>query len=583
MSSVNIGFFAEEVPGKLYFAGREISFPETYFRYAAARCAFCPEVRNTIKHMESTFDDKIGYLDNFIQYGPSWLKDELDSLLSFTMEQLALNGCYRISQDEFFEKYIAIKFDDIPAIYERMEEALNEIRNKQAEKNAERVAERKAKVAAGSDELDEMLWNGVRRGFDGVKNIAAAVDIYNDEIQQKIKDEFIYICRTMVDSFADALFDYEEIDLRDPVSADDYRRTNAMMKNLASNKIPESKIDDAAFEIFSKQPFLPEIIEWAVEKYGDSQGHYQKIADAFHIDIAEKKNYILQVIYAKIDFSTEENLLQGKKMLEAKEQEFNIVIDVFHSKIDTALKEFDLNARTVDGVEYETREKAENAKTLIAFYKNLDFSSEENILKSQKMFLEKEKELNFVLAFLERKISDMVASEDQNARVHNGVEYATREEAEDAKKQTGKLQEMIENCDFASRENVQKLIEEIKSLNFTVPAAEKTVEKLYIRLELLNFIPVNQIDILRLLMIPKVKVVICFILMLVISTLASREHPVMAFIFIVLLVAVIMASRKKILGFSEKFIRQKNFKAAALCSELVQQTKDEFMKNIFDK
>ena len=164
------------------------------------------------------------------------------------------------------------------------------------------------------------------------------------------------------------------------------------MKNLENNKIPENKIDDVAFEIFQKHPFMAEIIEWAVEHYGDQQGHYQKIADAFHIDITEKKKSILQATYAQIDFSTEENLLYGKKLIEEKENDFGIVIDAFHCKIDAALKEFDLKARTVDGVEYETREKADKARKVQEFFNSLDFSSEESIKQSQKAFLNKEKD-----------------------------------------------------------------------------------------------------------------------------------------------------------------------------------------------
>ena len=69
MSNVNIGFFAEEIPEKLYFLGKEIKFPEVYFRYAAVKSEFLPEVRRTIEQMESSFDDKIGYFDDFVKYG----------------------------------------------------------------------------------------------------------------------------------------------------------------------------------------------------------------------------------------------------------------------------------------------------------------------------------------------------------------------------------------------------------------------------------------------------------------------------------------------------------------------------------
>ena len=110
MSNVNVGFFIEDIPEKLYFAGKEVKFPEIYFRYAAAKNEFLPQIQKTVEQMKSTFDDKIGYLDDFVRYGVAWVKDELDPLLDFSLEQLSLNGCYGISKDDFFQRPSAAYF-----------------------------------------------------------------------------------------------------------------------------------------------------------------------------------------------------------------------------------------------------------------------------------------------------------------------------------------------------------------------------------------------------------------------------------------------------------------------------------------
>ena len=580
MSNMSVGFFAEDVPEKLIFAGKEVKFPEIYYRYAAAKSEFLPEVRSTVSQMENSFDSKIGSLDSFVEYGVAWVKDELEPLLKFTMDQLSLNGCYAISQDEFFQKYITGKLDEIAGIYDSMEEALDGIHREQEEKNAKRVAHREAKVAAGGDELGEMLLNGMKRGWDGVMNLTEAADIYNDTIQQKIKTEFIAICYSMVDSFADALYEYEKIDLRDPVSVDDYKRTRAMMKNLENNKIPESKVDDAAFEIFQKQPFMPEIIEWAVEHYGDPDGHFQEIADAFHIDISEKKKSILQSIYAKIDFSTEERLLHGKELLEAKEKELQITIDVFHSKINEKLKDFDLAARTVDGVEYESRELAGKARNLIDFYQTLDFSSEDNIIKSQKQFQEKEKELDFAMSSLEQEIADKLKLEDQNIRTVNGIEYATREEADSAKKQTAILSETIRNAALNTTDDVQALIDKIGATCSTIPAAQKAILRLEIYKEFIQFYPLPNLEIYRMLVSPKGKMIIFIVLLIVGSILGSIwsffGHIVILFWF-VFLASLFFTTRKGLAKRAEMFIQVKKYKLAAYCHALSNETLEEFL------
>ena len=294
MKNVELGFFATEVPEKLIFAGKVVKFPDIYFRYAFAESVFQPEIRKTVANMVANFDEKIGSLKSFVRGGADWVKDELEPLLDFTIEQLSLNGCYSISREDFFQRYIEEKLDDIPRIYDSMENALDRINERQEEENARRVARRRANVAAGSNEWFELLRNGAERSWDEVKNSTEAENIYNDAVQQKIKDEFIYICRSMVDMFADALYDYEKKDLRNPISEEDSNRAKVMLDNLTSNKIPESRVDEVALEIFKKNPITPGFLNWAVARYGDPDGEMQKIADAFHVSIEDTKQELLE-------------------------------------------------------------------------------------------------------------------------------------------------------------------------------------------------------------------------------------------------------------------------------------------------
>ena len=370
--------------------------------------------------------------------------------------------------------------------------------------------------------------------------------------------------------------------MRDPVSIEDFRRVKAVLKNIVENKIPESRVDGAALEIFEKYPYNAELIEWALGRYGDEAGEFQKIADAFRIDLSEKKNELIQKYFKAIDFSTEESTLKGAEKYYAGEKALSWKNEENKAFIEKKLKEFDVKARTFDGVEYETRELAAKAAELSAFYSKLDFSTEENMLKSQKLLAEKEAEIGFTNKKLEQNIIDMLNSFDMNARTCNGVEYATREEAENARKQEDRLKIVVDSCDFNSSESVQKVIDDIKKLGFTIPSSEKVIERLQSRLELLKFIPVKNMEYLRLLMDVKVKTVIVFAF-LIGMTATGDSAPLLAIIFFLLIVCVLMATRKRLIGFVETSIRQKNYKRAAFCSEITSQTKDEFLSGIFDK
>ncbi|MBQ9771607.1 MAG: hypothetical protein IJW23_07260 [Lentisphaeria bacterium] len=579
----DIGFFADEYPEKLIFNGNEVKIPEIFFRYAAVSAVFRPKMLETYNAMLRNFDDRIGSLDEFVEYGVSWVRNELSPLLAFTMEQLALNGCYSISEDEFYQKYVLNKLSDIPEVYNQMEAALDEMNAQQQAKNERRVEERHFKSAIGEgDDLGLMMLNGLKRLGDGVVNTGKAALIYNDDVKKKIKDEFYYLCNSMVDSFAAALYDTEKLDLRDPVSIEDFRRVKAVLKNIVENKIPESRVDGAALEIFEKYPYNAELIEWALGRYGDEAGEFQKIADAFRIDLSKKKNELIQKYFKAIDFSTEESTLKGAEKYYAGEKALSWKNEENKAFIEKKLKEFDVKARTFDGVEYETRELAAKAAELSAFYSKLDFYTEENMLKSQKLLAEKEAEIGFTNKKLEQNIIDMLNSFDMNARTCNGVEYATREEAENARKQEDRLKIVVDSCDFNSSESIQKVIDDIKKLGFTIPSSAKVIERLQSRLEILKFIPVKNMEYLRLLMDVKVKTVIVFAFLIGIYATVDSAR-LLAIIFFLLIVCVLMATRKRLIGFVETSIRQKNYKRAAFCSEITSQTKDEFLSGIFDK
>jgi len=109
MKKTRIGFFADEVPAKVKFAGKEVTFDEVMYRYAAAEAAFMPEVRKSIHQMESNFSDEIGSLDNFLKRSSAWIYDTLSDFLDFTMDQLSLNGCFAMEKHSFFEQYVAPK------------------------------------------------------------------------------------------------------------------------------------------------------------------------------------------------------------------------------------------------------------------------------------------------------------------------------------------------------------------------------------------------------------------------------------------------------------------------------------------
>ncbi len=658
-NTTGIGFFAEEIQERFRFIGQEIVFPEILFRYAAAKAAFQPEIEQAIAAMQSNFEEKIGTLDEFVEEGIAWVYEELDDLLDFTVSQLSLNGCYSIDKKEFFEQYIADKIHVIADVYERMEAALNEIHRVQEEKNERRVAERKLNVASGSNEIGEMLWNGLKRGGDAVANTLKAANIYNDSEKNKIKTEFCNICRSMTDYFADALFDMENIDLRNPITEDNYKRTKGMMDNLSAGKIPSARIDSVAMEIMVKNPMIQGFLPWAVEKYGDKDGDLQEIADALHIDIAGKKRKMLKSVFDNIDFSTEESTLAGREQLEsaktilrmscneydeviaenllnfdrlartyddveyatrdeaekareltaffkklnfndersslqsktefiAHEKKLGLIIPKFEKNIEKKLKEFDKAAKTFDGVEYETRDEAAKMKALADFYSTLDFSDENEALKSKEMFAEKQKEIGVSSRKLEGEITAQLKRFDKKAKTFDDIEYDTREEAVEANTQFLQLCDIIKETGYDSPEKMQNLLEKITAANYKIPHAQKIMDYLTIQIELLRQYPLKNVELYRLMLSTKIKIAVAaawiFIIFMVKDFISDDWGNIIAFPFYIYLLLLPFITRKRLLSAIPHLLRLNKTKFAAYCYELAKPLRvPDSIAEILDK
>ena len=357
-----IGFFATEIPEKLTFMGESVNFPDKVFYHAAARAVFEPEISKCIKSMRDDFEENIGSFGDFIDDGPSYVYQKMQPLVKFTISQLAQNGCYDAEEEDFFYKYIKEQFEYIPQIHQQLCNKQAQMEAAQEERNAQRVARRELDVAMGRDDIGNRLYNGVGRLFDGLSNMAEESEYYNDGVKTAIKDEFAAIAYCMTDFFADALFNSTGDDLRIASSYDEYKKTLAMFRNLKKGNIPESRRKIVALEILNTNPFTQGLLDWAVTEHGDADGELQKLADVLHCDISVTKKYLLKKLHLKMDFSTEESTIAAKDALEKEEARLNIFHQEYHDEIDNLLHDFDVKARSFDGVEYKTREEAATAR-----------------------------------------------------------------------------------------------------------------------------------------------------------------------------------------------------------------------------
>ena len=164
-----IGFFTTEIPEELSFLSNRISLPGEYFYYGAARAAFEPEIEKCINSMKNTFSDHIDSFDDFLDNGTLWIRNRLQPLIKFAVDQLALNGCFDMTVDRFFDIYFDDSFEFCSSLHQQMSSMQRNFEIEQQARNEQRVAQRKLNEAEGANTWVERLSNGTKWATDQVK------------------------------------------------------------------------------------------------------------------------------------------------------------------------------------------------------------------------------------------------------------------------------------------------------------------------------------------------------------------------------------------------------------------------------
>lgn len=384
--------------GILKFNGTEVKFNPALFNYLYLEERFEPVVKETMNSIEKKFDQKIGTMNGYISNIDSFLSSVYAPLCDEAVRQLSQLGCYSYDAESFFRKYVEPKFEKIIEIKEALLEENERIEKTQAVRDSMRTLRRHAAVARDRAQAyrqgksgDEALLTNIGHGI--FNTIAKAGDEASNKkerekefrkVKQAIKDELLWIAIDMPGSVAELL--HQEVggeDYRDPRTDVDFQKAENIFKNLKDNNIPESQRDKAAIEVFALNPQLEGFLPWCVKTYGDPEGEFEQAASFFRVDISKTKKDILNSI---INIDTEENAIASKGALKEKEIELSISAPELEQKVDMAIAEFDLKYRTVDNVEFETRDEADEARRQLKEKQDLEKIELEKVTELSKEY-----------------------------------------------------------------------------------------------------------------------------------------------------------------------------------------------------
>jgi len=241
---------------------------------------------------------------------------------------------------------------------------------------------------AGENKLNEMAANSeLKQIFSDSKTRAT--------IEKGVFEAAFALHHVLIHLMADAR---QEIVWSVP-SENDRMSAQRLLNNVKSGAVPKDKVNQIYQEILALNPYNLELFENMLAVFGDENGELGALADYYGVALQDSKdNQALQYVKG-IQGETEEDSVKAKeKLIEYCGTLSLPVTDELECMkyINQRLKDFDLQYRTVDGVECTTRDAADFAReeleALQAFFGEIAPPTSESLLDYEADLLERRTE-----------------------------------------------------------------------------------------------------------------------------------------------------------------------------------------------
>lgn len=310
-----------------------------------------------------------------------------------------------------------------------------------------------AKVSKADLEKEESLFNNLKSGnlpkeaVDAVRMQILELNPYDGEFY-----EFIY------ENEGDKTGELEKI-------ADFFGFSLDSMKESAFSK----RLGRCAFDTEDETiEYRAKAISLAEEIRIDASETIKKIDEKLHeFDVRARtvdgrefstrkeaaKQRELSAFEGEQDISSEELAIAAKKAIIAKAKALKVDGKWKLERVDAALNKFDLEARSVDGHEFTTRQEAALQRELSVFEKGQDLSSEQLAITARAAIVAKAKMLKIDGKWKLERVDKALKKFDELARTTFGIMFSTREEAKVALGDRDVFYKGIEETVKASKED----------------------------------------------------------------------------------------------------------------------------------
>lgn len=224
--------------------------------------------------------------------------------------------------------------------------------------------------------IGHSLFNSVGNTGSEICSSVKQTALYKDQSVKDFLMNGIFLAVYQIcDKVMDIIAENSDIEY-ETITKSEASQAQSLINNILQNKIPENKVCSAIIQALTYTPQNKELLQYTIITYGDADCSIEQMGTFFEYDLKPFKTAQIEQLFGNIEqknYETEESLLTEKEALLQKCTEYGIAADSYLSIFDAKWQRIDQALRTVEGIEYETREIARNIeKDIETFYKRCE-------------------------------------------------------------------------------------------------------------------------------------------------------------------------------------------------------------------
>ena len=479
--------------GEISFTPEQMEYYDIRYKFEALAGKCRQQALDEFYNRFKNFSEMIDGVDN-------WIKEYLVRGATLAAQILAEHEHYDLDPERFVLEYFDMsRLDAASSHMKSFAQAQQDEHQTLESERADRTDAAATAWQGGGFGLDNALKGAAQA--EGLNLAGAAISgTFNmigrsieNKRQKKEQDAFFADPKTP-QAFADGiycglanmcvdLFGY--VDKKCPeinishLTREDVAKAESLFSNITKGIIPENKIEEQCRRILSLNPLYSNIYVYVMTKYPEETPSVIKIAKWFRVhEIEAVISQKLDDFFKTLNVGTEKDVWEAQKKM--AEYAGTIGLDDYNGypPLDELAERFDREYRTVEGIEYDTRETADSQKTLWAFFNSIDLNGKySEVEESIRKLHDKAAELKVDDAWLEdRCTSALKATQTRAAKelddFYSTLTLDTEEQALAARKTLEEKASELELHDYTNYPPLENKLVEFDRIARTVGPRE---------------------------------------------------------------------------------------------------------------